>query len=668
MAVTKVVSIEVTDLTTRVIEMGFGKKDQTIYKAVIFDTPAHTVNDGVIENPDVYGKELASKLKEAGIHSKDCIFSLASSKVISREVTTADLKDEQIPDFIESQKGEYFPMDTTGFILVHRIIERNKDAKTMRMNIFGIPGRIIQTYQEIAGMAGLKVLSIDYSGNAMYQFLQQETHKDIDIYLHIGGHNTTLTILEERKLAIQRNLNFGANLLADRVIGSGYFNEDLNRRTAMKKLEEEELMFSSIGSTNRIPRGETEAAEALNNLKAALTEGMKQFINNVSRVLEYYHTKSKGAEISKIHIGGPGARIKGLKSLLENEFIGVEIVILNQLPDIKLSSAVEKADYNTTEFIAIIGAVDCSMTFVAASEKEKMQKAVMLCGIALILVIVAAVVLIFIAKSGYDNKLTERDNLKNKIQQLEDTGIEALEAQYNDAATRVTNAITFDDMTYRFSEDWNTILTGLEENVVSSMVLSSMASNNSGLTLNVVVANKESAAKLLMQLAKIPYFDRISSNTINENSQDGTLPVVSMTIVCSYKEYFDQDINGDGQINEADDKNNDGIIDVLDICGDYNVDGVQDRRDIEKWRLDQKKKAFELIANDINRDGVFDEKDDIDRNGIIDSIDRELYLIIESGIIVDYSIAPNYNLTPELMQEIIESYNAPEEGAEEVAK
>lgn len=661
MAVTKVVSIEVTDMTTRVIEMGFGKKDQNIYKAVAFDTPAHTVTDGVIENAEVFGNELTAQLKSAAIHTKDCIFSIASSKVISREVSTADLKDEQIPDFIESQKGEYFPMDTTGFIMVHRILERNKDAKTMRMNVFGIPGRIVQTYQEVAAMAGLKVLSMDYSGNAMYQWLQSDVHKDMDIYLHIGEQNTTLTILEKRVLALQRNLNFGSNLLADRVIGSGYFQEDLNRKTAMLKLQEEELVFATISGSGRELRGESEAAEALNNLKAALTEGMKQFINNVSRVLEYYHTKAKDSEIAKIYIGGAGARIKGLKSLLENEFIGVEIIVLEQLPDLKLSHAAAKNNLNTTEFISCIGAVECSLTFVLPSEKEKMQKAVIICVIALVLVVCAAAVVVLMGKKKYDSKVAERDMLKYKVEQLEATGIEQLEIDSDNAVKRVASVTDYDALTKRFNEDWDLILSQIEEKTVSSIVLSSLNTTQNGLTLNASVNSKTAAAKLLMQLAEIPYFKSVRTNAIAETGGDGVEPLtVTLSITCNYLEkYFNQDINGDGKVDEADDKNQDGIVDELDVCGDFNMDGKTDIRDVEKWKAAQKAEKFEIIGSDINHDGILDENDDIDHNGVIDDIDRQLYVFIESGIEIDYTTAPLYNMTPEDFQALIESYRNP---------
>ena len=65
MAASKVVCIEITDVVTRVVEMDNGKKDPVIHKAIVFNTPDGTVNDGVIDVPDVYSKELSNQLKNA---------------------------------------------------------------------------------------------------------------------------------------------------------------------------------------------------------------------------------------------------------------------------------------------------------------------------------------------------------------------------------------------------------------------------------------------------------------------------------------------------------------------------------------------------------------------------------------------------------------------------
>ena len=103
MAVTKVLSIEVTDIVTRVIEVDYGKKDPVVHKAIVFPTPEKTVSDGVIEGVETFAKEFQRQMH--GFGTKNVVFALASNKVMSREVSIPEMKDDQIPDFIQNQKS-----------------------------------------------------------------------------------------------------------------------------------------------------------------------------------------------------------------------------------------------------------------------------------------------------------------------------------------------------------------------------------------------------------------------------------------------------------------------------------------------------------------------------------------------------------------------------------
>ena len=127
-----------------------------------------------------------------------------------------------------------------------------------------------------------------------------------------------------------------------------------------------------------------------------ITEGMRQLLGNLSRVLEYYHSKNQNAELNTIFVGGCGAKVKGLKAFLENEFSGIEVVILEQLPDVKISSQVSKTGINTSELIACIGAAEGTLTFMTAAKAEKANKVIFVAVIAVLAAVAGAVALFFI--------------------------------------------------------------------------------------------------------------------------------------------------------------------------------------------------------------------------------------------------------------------------------
>ncbi len=634
MAVTKVLSIEVTDVVTRVIEVDYGKKDPVVHKAIIFPTPEKTVSDGVIEGVETFAKEFQRQIH--GFGTKNAVFALATNKVMSREVSIPDMKDEQIADFIQNQKSEYFPMDTSGHTIVHRVLGRDRDQKQIKVIVYAVPQKLVANYQSFASLAGLNIVSIDYNGNAIYQWLSNDSHRQMDMYLQINERSTLFTVLENRTYALQRNINFGAYALSDRLIQSGYFDGEmadhaLTRADALKKLSEEEFVFPSF-SAIKLSEPDSEAAERLHSAKEMVTEGLRQLLGNLSRVLEYYHSRNQNAELNTIFVGGCGARVKGLKAFLENEFSGVEVVTLDHLPDVKISSAVSKSGINTSELTACIGAAEKTLTFVTVSKEAKANKMIFLGVIIAIAGLAGAIVLAFIGKGKYNQQVNKRDRLDVLIAELEASGIEEKEAEYNAARAAANSIVEFHEGTYRNNEQWNEVLRQIEANTVSSMSVSELKADKKGITTNITVLSKEEAAKLILQYQKIPYFESGKISAIKEDVSDQTGQImVKFTLINQYKDrYFDQDVNGDGRINENDDKNKDGVIDKLDLYGDVNNDDVYDIRDIILYEQKQRADMWDKIEYDINNDGQIDASDDIDQDGVITEIDRELFARIEN--------------------------------------
>ncbi|MBR4781330.1 MAG: pilus assembly protein PilM [Lachnospiraceae bacterium] len=631
MAVTKVLSIEVTDIVTRVIEVDYGKKDPVVHKAIVFPTPEKTVSDGVIEGIETFAKEFQRQIH--GFGTKNAVFALASNKVMSREVSIPDMKDDQIPDFIQNQKSEYFPMDTSGHTIVHRILDRDK--KEIRLIVYAVPQKLVANYQSFASLVGLNIVSIDYNGNAIYQFLSNDSHKQMDMYLQINERSTLFTVLEKRKYALQRNINFGAYAMADRLIQSGYFDSEISEQTltraeALKKMTQEELVFPSFNAI-KLSEPDSEAAERLHAAKEQVTEALRQLLGNLSRVLEYYHSKNQNAELNTIYVGGCGAKIVGLKAFLENEFSGVEVVTLDHLPDIKVSSPVAKSGINTSELIACIGAAEGTLTFVTASKEAKANKMIFLGAIIVVAAIAGAIALVIIGKGKYNKKVTEKEKLEAKIQDLRNSGIEELESRYNAAVASSAKIIDFHNDTYRTNEEWNAVLKEIETKTVTNMVVSELSSDPNAVTFQISVSTKEEAAKLIMQFQSIPYFESVSLTGIREKVSESTgIPMILFTLTCAYKtQYVNLDFNGDGKIDEKDDKNGDGVVDKLDLYGDSNLDGKEDIRDIIKSESEAKAIIRNLIEFDINNDGTVDEADDIDKDGEITDIDRDLFARLE---------------------------------------
>ena len=249
--------------------------------------------------------------------------------------------------------------------------------------------------------------------------------------------------------------------------------------------------------------------------------------------------------MAKIYLGGAGTNVKGLKELIENEFNGIEVIVLPALPGIKIGKENRVAEEHSTELIACIGASFPTISFLQKNEKEAMSKTLIVSIIGLVVVIAAAVLIILNGKNEYDKALERKGQLVAQRDQLEAQNIEALEAEYGAAMSRYTNVKAADEGTFNHNENWNDILSYLETESVSDIVVSSITSTTADLTMNIVVSSKEEAAKLLLQFQQIPYFSKVAINGITENIDDQTgLSTVSFSLKCDYKKPVDENAEG----------------------------------------------------------------------------------------------------------------------------
>ena len=98
----KILSIELGHSVIKLCEMDYKVNNPKIYQCQEAITPPGSVNDGYITEGKM--KDLAYAIKETiarnGIKTKKVIFTVASAKIINREVTVPDVKESQIASVI----------------------------------------------------------------------------------------------------------------------------------------------------------------------------------------------------------------------------------------------------------------------------------------------------------------------------------------------------------------------------------------------------------------------------------------------------------------------------------------------------------------------------------------------------------------------------------------
>ena len=532
MAISKVVSIEITDFVTRICEVSYGKKIATVYNTVMFENPENTVEDAFVAERSVYVPELKKHLKEAKIKCKDAVFVLASNKILSREITIPDMKDKLIADYIEGEKNQYFPMDISEHKITYCVADRNEQKKEIKLIVYAAPLELIKNYQALAKELGVKIVRMDYLGNAEYKHLQMNnSNSRLDFYLEINESNTMFTILENGRFALQRNMNFGVLQLVQHLIDEGYYGE-IDFKDAMQKLASDNLIFGSYSEMVEYEPVD-EADSKLYECRKRITDAVRPLISDVARVLEYYNNKNKDILISEIFVGGCGSEIGGILELITSEFEGVRFKRLAKLPGIKYSKANEFMVNRSTEFMSCIGAAHISGVDFNINEEAADKESLTFALLALLLAFVAAGALVGVPMFNYYSEISRQKSLNRQISELAE--YEKLKLDRDKYTAEYDELRNFSDSTITNNQGFNTVLAKVESLVPSNTVVSSITADEEGVTFVVSIPSKEEAAKLLMQLEQIEEFESVAVNNIAEEYDEETaVKYETFTVLCSY--------------------------------------------------------------------------------------------------------------------------------------
>ena len=314
----KILSIAPGLWETRVIVMEGGKKAGKVYESFSFLNPDGIMEDGLIKNPEAFGRELKKELLKRNITVKKAVFTISSSRIASREAVIPMLKQRRIQGLLETNAAEYFPVDMSRYYMAYEILETDKEKKQYRLQITAAPRALIGTYQEAARACGLSVLRVDYVGNSVYQAMKRIFEKGVHISLKVEERTSIITIIKDGMLALQRIIPYGVETAVEIVNEYPVFRSNGTWQKALSILEETDCVCKRFDSET----GDGESGQA----RKEITESFRYLYGNVTRIMDYYASKNPDTLFETVSIGGLGSKVKGLPELLSGE-LGIAIEV-----------------------------------------------------------------------------------------------------------------------------------------------------------------------------------------------------------------------------------------------------------------------------------------------------------------------------------------------------
>lgn len=515
----KVLTIDITNESITITEVTASeKKTSTVHNAIIFETPEDAYEDGFIRDKERIAEAIKSQLAANGITNKNAIFVLTSTKIVNREVLVPFVKENKIKGIINANSSEYFPVNIEDYTVSHSVLETVTDEennKQLRVLVVAAPTSMVRSYYEVAALAGLKVVALDYIGNAMLQLIKTQISENMTtMVIQLGSESTVLNIVKGDILLLQRTVPYGTNVVVNEVMDA----KGVDATTAMTLLQNERLITVDFDDN-------------------AITGSFRYLINNIGRVMDFFASKNPDKPIDDVFLTGDGALIKGIDGLFKVQ-LNVSTRVMDSLFNIKFDPKIDLKIYNPVYLMVPIGAAFAPMGFTiseggASGKKEGQMDTTPLVVAFLILAVLVAGGLTAVSFVLKNQAQTELDDVNKKIASIQD--IETIVKDYENAESVYVDAMSMYSYTKNLNENVVTFITALEEKMPKGTDITAFESDSTGVSISGTATEYDDIAGLAISLKEIDCIDNSFIGSITENVDEDTGKITyDFTVTCIY--------------------------------------------------------------------------------------------------------------------------------------
>jgi type IV pilus assembly protein PilM len=480
----------------------------------IIPTPMGTISDGFILDKLAIAGIIKECVKRNKFKSKEAIFTLASSRIITREVDFPNISPSKLNSIIDINAEEYFPVNLIDYTLGHTIIDTVEEEgdKKLRVSIIAALTGLIEEYVEVANLAELKIMGIDYAGNSLSNYVKREKFEGTNIILDFGYETTMVSIVKDGVTKFNRNLLYGSGLLLECIKKHFEVADDeavrISRERPLLNVDENENPY----------------------LSNDITGSMNQILNGVSRLMDYY-TSRNNDKFNKIYIVGGGSDICNV-----NDYIGKFFNVPAERLDGTTGYYNGIKDFEEVKhyFATVIGACFSDVSLVPksllAQTQAKSNRRIF---------VLLAILLLLTGAYFSINQIRDVVSLKSEKAELEQNisdgqYIIELKAEYDASVKQNSFRNSILDVSTSTTQGFNNVLTVMEEKMPTEVVYLSINNSEDGLDMKCVAKDSMTVAKFIETLKDSGYRE-INVPSIT-TSGEGDSALVSFTISCEYPE------------------------------------------------------------------------------------------------------------------------------------
>lgn len=328
-----IMGIEIGSSNIKIIEVSRKAAMYNVHKFSMIETPADSVNNGVIIDTEAVRKVIAQELSMKKYRAKKVVGVLQSSNIIIRNVVMDKQTDKVIKDILDIKLEEYMPIDRAQYQVDYKVLRsfEEEEKEKIEVSLVAAPNSLVLPFASLMKTLKLTPILINIASEAVANAfggnrrIVYEASENL-LVLDIGGRSSHATIVSNGQAVLNRYIDFGVQNINEAI------KDREQNRSILEKESDEQDVFEIV---------------------RPLIE--YNIISEVERILQFYYSNFNTGVIKKVFLIGGGASIKGLRSYIRDT-LNIPTEKLKELNTVSEEKGVEFENYRRF-FVNILGTI-----------------------------------------------------------------------------------------------------------------------------------------------------------------------------------------------------------------------------------------------------------------------------------------------------------------------
>lgn len=332
----KLVTLDIGTKNIKVLIGKYQKNKVYIDRAIMVDTPLHTIEDGTIVDKLRLSDELRNILGINSVKTKETNCTTNSTSIINRELIIPKAEDSELETMVKFEVQQYLPIIMDDYIIQHKVLETIEDenlVEKLRVLVVVYPKHMAEGYLDMLKEADLKPNVLDVNFNAINRLFVDGVEVNGEKYdindtiavIDMGAENLSINIFSNGQMDFSRMTTSGGSSI-DKHIAREH-------DTTLAEAEKIKKQYCDLLDENNI--------ENLEGLNSIVKEEVNSWIEEINRIIQFYRNKKLGNRVAKIFIYGGSSRLNGIEKYMMRT-LNIPVIKIRTMSNIVLGKDVDK--------------------------------------------------------------------------------------------------------------------------------------------------------------------------------------------------------------------------------------------------------------------------------------------------------------------------------------